>query len=122
MAHAPLSKLILCRLPLSRPLHRYKGVLSLEEDAVLFEGKDTFGGERLRLRLCYSDIEELYMGYDRSFQRIKDRHLGLVLKPLRIRCKGKAGEAKFVYIFAGFNRLLRTSRNRQWMETIRRRI
>src|SRR3990172_4138572 len=112
ISHAPISALLKSRLPLARPLHRYVGTISLEDDCVLFEGNDTFGGDPLRLRLCYSDIEELQLGYDGTFKRIKDKFLGIGLKPLRIRGKGKEGETKTVYLFAGFNRLLRRSQNK----------
>jgi len=84
-----------------KPLHRYEGILKLEEEKLFFEGKDVKSGEQLRLEVAVQDIIDVYYGFDEVFKGREERTWPWN-KPLRI--KFKEGESeRTIYLFVNFH-------------------
>ena len=95
-----------------KPLHRYQGVLKVDEEAVVFDGKNKNGYVEFNLTILIDNIIEVFLGYDELFRRREDRSLGLRgFEPLRIRFETKRGQ-QTIYIFVGYH-WMRTSQNRR---------
>jgi len=56
-----------------KPLHRYEGVLELDEERLVFEGRDVKGGKELVLEIPISDIIDVYFGFDEVFKDREER-------------------------------------------------
>lgn len=95
-----------------KPLHRYQGILKVDEEAIVFDGKNKKGYIDFNITILIDNITDIYLGYDEVFRRREDRSLGLRgFEPLRIRFETKRGE-KTIYLFAAYH-WMRTSQNRK---------
>ena len=100
-----------------KPLHRYKGILKVDEEALVFDGKNKNGYIDFNVTILMDNITDVFLGYDEVFRRREDRSMGLRgFEPLRIRFETKGGE-KTIYVFAGFH-WTRTSHNRDLYEQL----
>ncbi len=98
------------------PIHRYKGDIELAEDqlTVTFVDQNT---QLSKIILKKNDIINIHHGFDNVFRTGDDRSVGLTFKPLRITFD-KDGKEHSLYLIIDFNRLTRTSKNRDWYETL----
>ena len=101
-----------------KPLHGYEGVFELDEDKIVFDGKDVKEGKKFRLEIPIKSISDVYLGWDEIFtgfplSRAGDRAYPWN-KPLRIRYRLEQGE-KTIYLFVNFHRKwgMRTSDNKE---------
>lgn len=101
-----------------KPLHRYEGELTLEEDRLIFEGEDTKEDRHYKKEIRKEDVTEVYHGFDDSFRRREDRSIGIRFKPLRVNYKENDKE-RTMYFVTDFSRLTRGSNNKEWYEALR---
>lgn len=101
-----------------RPLHRYHGILKVDEEAIVFDGKNKNGYIDFNVTILTESITDLFFGYDEVFRRREDRSLGLTgFRPLRIRFENKRGE-QTIYVFANYH-WMRTSKNRMLYDQLK---
>lgn len=67
-----------------KPLHRYEGVLSVQNNSLELAGNDKRTKEEFYLEIYKHGIEQLYLGFDETFNASETRGLGLTWLPLRI--------------------------------------
>lgn len=89
------------------PPHRYDGILVLNDDGIIFDGKDILDGSRFRLVIPLSSIIDIHLGYDERF--IGKDSKGKSYKLIPIRISYNLDSIKRVYIFPEFRGLFRTS-------------
>jgi hypothetical protein len=106
-----------------RPLHRYAGVLELDDDSIIFDGMDLRQGVGFHLEIPVDDITDVYLGWDDVFtgfplSRAGDRAYPWN-KPLRLRYRANQAE-KTIYLFVRFHRKwgIRASDNRAVYEIL----
>jgi hypothetical protein len=102
-----------------KPLHRYQGILELNEDKITFFGKDIKKDEDFKLEIAFADIADIHFGFDDVFTGWEDRAAPWN-KPLRLKCKSKEGE-KTIYLFANFHHKhgMRASDNKEVYEKLK---
>jgi len=84
-----------------KPLHRYKGVLEIDEQKTTFIGRDVKVDKDFNLEIATGDITDIHFGFDDVFTGWEDRAAPWN-KPLRVRYESKEGE-KTIYLFANFH-------------------
>ncbi len=89
------------------PPHRYDGILVLNDDEIIFDGKDILDGNRFRLVIPLSSIIDIHLGYDERF--IGKDSKGKSYKLIPIRISYNLDSIKKVYIFPEFRGLFRAS-------------
>jgi len=107
-----------------KPLHRYEGVLELNENQIIFSGKDVKEGGKIRLKIPIKNIIDVYFGWDKVFtgfplSKTGDRAYPWN-KPLRIKYRSDQ-EEKTIYLFVRFHRKygIRTSDNKEVYEKLK---
>jgi hypothetical protein len=101
-----------------RPLHRYYGILKIDQENLLFSGKDEKSGKSFYLLIKISEITGIHLGYDNIFRRIEDRSLGIFhFVPLRIDFM-KEGKEECIYVFANYSSLIRHSDNQKLFDEL----
>lgn len=103
----------------AKPLHRYEGELTLSKDSIYFEGTDKKEKQRYNLTIRKNQVEDIFYGFDDVFRRGEDRAAGISFQPLRIRVK-QNGSVNSIYFVIGFQRVLRTSDNKEWYQELNR--
>lgn len=101
-----------------KPLHRYKGKLTLENGKLKFEGKDNKEEKPFELEIELNKITDVYFGLDEVFTRENDSNFEFWLKPLRIKFE-KDGSEKTIYLFIDLKNLTKTSENKKWFEVLK---
>lgn len=102
---------------LAKPLHRYEGEITLEEDRIVFHGinKQT---RRDFLKVIMKDtVTDVQIGFDRVFKRREDRSLGLAFKPLRISFRENEN-IRMMYLIISFKPIRRSSNNQEWYDIL----
>jgi hypothetical protein len=101
-----------------KPLHRYEGVFELNEEKIVFDGKDIKEDKKFRLGIPIKSITDLYLGWDDIFtgfpmSRAGDRAYPWN-KPLRVKYKSDL-EERTIYLFVRFHRKwgIRASDNKE---------
>lgn len=89
------------------PPHRYDGILVLNDDEIIFDGKDILDGSRFRLVIPLSSVIDIHLGYDERF--IGKDSKGKSYKLIPIRISYNLDSIKSVYIFPEFRGLFRAS-------------
>jgi len=51
-----------------KPLHRYEDVFEITSDSIIFDGVDKKGDKRLHLEIPFSDILDVFYGFDEVFK------------------------------------------------------
>lgn len=107
-----------------RPLHRYEGVFELNEDRIIFDGKDIKEARDFNLEIPIKDITDVYLGWDEVFagfpmSRAGDRAYPWN-KPLRLRYQSDQ-EERTIYLFVRFHRRhgIRASDNKEVYEKLK---
>ena len=105
----------------SKPLHRYEGSLKLSEEYLSFEGKDIKENRRISLKIPIKNIIGIHYGFDDLFKARDERSPWN--KPIRIEYISNDTKKK-VYVFAdfGIKHLIRTSKNKEFYESLREMI
>jgi hypothetical protein len=101
-----------------RPLHRYYGILQVNQDNFLFSGTDQKTCNSFDLLIKISEITGVHLGYDNIFKRIEDRSLGIFhFVPLRIDFRKDMLEES-IYVFANYSSLIRHSDNQKLFDEL----
>jgi len=103
-----------------KPLHRYEGILELNNNELIFNGKDMKENKAFQLKIHLKDIIDIYYGFDGIFKGREERAWPWN-KPLRIKYQSKDGE-KIIYLFANFRHKkgIRTSDNKEIYEKLKK--
>jgi hypothetical protein len=67
-----------------KPLHRYEGQLTILPDKLNLKGIDKRTEEEISLDIYRYQIGQLYLGFDKSYNALESRGLGLTWLPLRM--------------------------------------
>jgi len=102
-----------------KPLHRYEGILELNDNELIFNGKDVKENKDFQLKIPIRNITDIYYGFDEVFKGREERAWPWN-KPLRIRYKTGNIE-KTIYLFAHFHHKkgIRTSDNKEVYEKLK---
>ncbi len=60
-----------------KPLHRYEGILTLHTDRINLSGIDKTNKSAVSFDVYKHQIEQLYLGFDDTFNIFETRSLGL---------------------------------------------
>ncbi len=101
-----------------KPLHRYEGVIKLNDKNIILDGKNVKTSERCFEKIKLEDIVDIYHGFDEVFRRRDERSPWN--KPVRIRYVSDDRE-KTVYIYADFyyRLLIRSSKNKDFYRMLK---
>lgn len=80
-----------------KPLHRYEGTITINENSLLLEGFDNRQKVEVSFEIFKGQMVQLYHGFDKSFTALETRNLGLSWYPLRITFQTDSGN-KNVYL------------------------
>ena len=81
-----------------KPLHRYEGQLTILLDKLNLKGIDKRTGEDISLDIYKFQIDQLYLGFDKSYNALESRGLGLTWLPLRMTFTQKGAVEKLYLI------------------------
>lgn len=103
----------------AKPLHRYEGVLELNNDELIFTGRDVKENKEFLIKIPLKDITDVYYGFDKVF-RGRDERAWPWNKPLRIRYRYENGE-RTIYLFAHYHikKGIRSSDNKEVYEKLK---
>lgn len=103
----------------ARPVYKYDGSISIEDDHLVFSGIEKDSGRRMLFHVDRKDLEEIRLGFDDVYKRGLDRSLGLAFKPLRI-SYWEDGDLRTFYVITSFERIRRSSNNLEWYNRLKR--
>jgi hypothetical protein len=86
---------------LLKPLHRYEGQMNVLTDKLTFSGIDKRTGDETFFAIEKYQIEQLYLGFDESYNAMESRGLGLIWLPLRVTFMQNGKEEK-LYIITNY--------------------
>ena len=87
------------------PPHRYKGVLTLQDECLLFQGSDTVLKTDTEIIIRKETIRQVYYGYDKTYTIFQTRSLGLFWSPVRLELKRHSSyTTEFLYVVVGYNK------------------
>ena len=79
------------------PLHKYKGLLTIERDKIMLKGEDTNSNIPASFLFSLSEIKDICLGWDETLRRWRDTRA--LIQPLRITFH-KETESKKLYLYA----------------------
>jgi bifunctional DNA-binding transcriptional regulator/antitoxin component of YhaV-PrlF toxin-antitoxin module len=82
--------------PLGKPLHKYKGKLSITRDNFILEGQEVNSKQEATFLFSLQEITDVYLGWDETLRRFKDSRAWI--RPLRITFKNET-EGKLLYVY-----------------------
>jgi hypothetical protein len=106
------------------PLHRYEGVLGLNEERIIFDGRDVKEAKDFDVEIPLKDVTDVYFGWDDVFTGFPLTKAGERAypwnKPLRLRYRD-GQEERTLYVFAHFHhaRAIRASDNEEAYEKLK---
>jgi hypothetical protein len=100
-----------------KPLHRYEGQMNVLPDKLTFSGKDKRTGEDIFLTIQKYQIEQIYLGFDETYNAMETRDFGLKWLPLRVTFLQNGKEEK-LYIITNY-RLFGWSDNQDYFEYLK---
>lgn len=83
--------------PLGKPLHKYIGKLIMEEDCLIFYGRDKKTKKPFEVLIPRENVREVFLGWDDVLRRWRDTRAWI--PPLRIRFEDE-GKLRTLYIYA----------------------
>jgi bifunctional DNA-binding transcriptional regulator/antitoxin component of YhaV-PrlF toxin-antitoxin module len=83
--------------PLGKPLHRYKGSLSITHDNFILEGREVDSKQDATFLLSLREITDVHLGWDDTLRRWKDSRA--YIQPLRITFENETGN-RVLYLYA----------------------
>jgi hypothetical protein len=99
------------------PLHRYKGIIELEEFGIKMPCRDRLTGAVRLVVIGYGDVEQLLYGFDEHYTRLGTRSNGTWWKPIRFTVpEGKYG---FRYVYLIINYASGNCDNKEWLMTFK---
>lgn len=102
----------------SKPLHRYEGVLDVFRNGILLKGYDTQAGEERVFRINKAQIKQVYLGFDGTFHLGEVSGLGLHWQPLRIKYIDEEDKnERYLYLVMDF--ALGRSTNKLWYSALK---
>ena len=93
---------LVAHLSFGKPLHRYEGMLTLYTNTLALIGQDEKTKEEFSLEIYKREIEQLYLGFDETFNVSETRGLGLTWLPLRLMFT-KNGQTKKIYLIINYS-------------------
>jgi hypothetical protein len=88
------------------PPHRYKGILTMEEDCLMFQGYDTLLKTDTSILIHKETIRQVYHGYDSVYTIFRTRGLGLFWSPVRLELKSHSSyTTEYLYIVVGYHKI-----------------
>jgi hypothetical protein len=87
---------------LLKPLHRYEGLMTIFPDRLNFSGVDKRTHIEVSLDIYKYQIEQLFLGFDETFNAMETRGLGLTWLPLRVTFEQDNSEKK-LYMITNYN-------------------
>ena len=93
---------LVAHLSLGKPLHRYQGMLTLYTNTLELIGQDIKTTEDYTLVIYKQEIEQLYLGFDETFNVSETRSLGLSWLPLRLTFK-RNGQDQKLYLIINYS-------------------
>ncbi|MEM0029940.1 MAG: hypothetical protein QW572_07320 [Candidatus Nitrosocaldus sp.] len=95
------------------PPHRYDGIVIVDDEQLLFEGRDILNGDRLRLSIPIRSIADVHLGFDNVYIGRDSKGKRYQLNPIRLKYVTDATIAttkpRILYIFPEFRGLFRTN-------------
>lgn len=85
-----------------KPLHRYEGVMTIFPERLNFDGVDKRTHKEVSLDIYKYQIEQLYLGFDKTFNAMETRSFGLAWLPLRVMFEQDGSEKK-LYMITNYN-------------------
>lgn len=82
--------------PLGKPLHRYKGKLSINRNNFILEGEEAEPKQQATFLFSLQEITDINLGWDDTLRRWKDSRAHI--KPLRITFRNET-ESRKLYIY-----------------------
>ena len=82
--------------PLGKPLHKYEGHITLDEESILLLGKDKDTKENFRLVVSRKGIQDVHLGWDDILKRWRNTR-GFI-RPLRIAFESHK-KTRMIYIY-----------------------
>ncbi|MCS6767989.1 MAG: hypothetical protein RMJ59_05615 [Candidatus Nitrosocaldus sp.] len=90
------------------PPHRYDGTITVDDEQILFEGRDLLDGNRFRLSIMTGSIREIHLGFDDVYIGKDSKGKRYQLSPIRL-VYADAGRLRRLYIFPEFRGLFRAN-------------
>ena len=86
--------------PLGKPLHKYKGKLSITRDSFILEGEEIESKQQSTFLFSLQEITNIHLGWDDTLRRFKDSRAWI--RPLRITLKKETDETNptLLYLYA----------------------
>jgi hypothetical protein len=88
-------------ISLGKPLHRYEGIITINENNLLLEGFDNRQKIQVRFTIARGQLEQLYHGFDKTFTAMDSRGLGLTWQPLRLTFYD-GSKSRYVYLIINY--------------------
>jgi bifunctional DNA-binding transcriptional regulator/antitoxin component of YhaV-PrlF toxin-antitoxin module len=82
--------------PFGKPLHRYKGKLSITRNSLILEGEEKETKQQTTILFQLQEITDIHLGWDDTLRRWKDSRA--YIKPLRIEFKNGT-ETRTLYLY-----------------------
>jgi bifunctional DNA-binding transcriptional regulator/antitoxin component of YhaV-PrlF toxin-antitoxin module len=82
--------------PLGKPLHKYKGKLSITRDNFIIEGEETDSKQQATFLFSLQEITDIHLGWDNTLRRWKDSRA--YIRPLRITFENET-ESRILYLY-----------------------
>lgn len=93
------------------PPYRYDGVLIIEGEQLLFEGRDILNGNRFRLSISIRSIADVHIGFDDVYIGRDSKGKRYQLNPIRLKYVDDSltNKPTTLYIFPEYRGLFRTN-------------
>jgi bifunctional DNA-binding transcriptional regulator/antitoxin component of YhaV-PrlF toxin-antitoxin module len=82
--------------PLGKPLHKYKGKISITRDNFILEGEEADSKQKATFVFLLQEITDIFLGWDDILRRFKDSRAWI--RPLRITFKNET-DCKLLYLY-----------------------
>jgi hypothetical protein len=93
---------LFAQISFGKPLHRYEGFLTLSVNTIELAGEDKNTKQDFFIEIYKHEIEQLYLGFDETFNAAETRGLGLSWLPLRL-LFSKNEQVKKLYLIINYS-------------------
>lgn len=105
-------------LTYKKPVHRYEGNITLEENRIIFAGVDIKTEKDFFLEIPKNIIKQIHLGFDEIYTESEDRLMGKGFRPVRI-SYSNGNEIINAYFIIEFDRVDgMKSKNEIWFELL----
>jgi hypothetical protein len=102
---------LVSHISVTLPPHRYKGDMEITDRFIKFIGIDTKLNNETEFLILKDNIEEVYHGYDETYNVFQTRGLGLSWAPVRIKFVDINGQENVAYLITGYKTWLSTNKD-----------